>query len=99
MDIYPLIVDHLRHDLTAVEEGLRVLDRWDARGFGPAPRRDQWRRLLLAAKANPQGRKALIGLLSDNSEYARGLKDYAPFAGVLSREQRRKAFLRCTYDH
>ncbi|MFC1452912.1 hypothetical protein ACFLSJ_06160 [Verrucomicrobiota bacterium] len=99
MDIYPFVADRIRRDPAAIDEALRVLDRWDARDVGPKPRRDEWRRLLLSAKMGPRGHEALMALLLDTSEAARRLKDFAPFAGVLSREERRQAFLSCSYDH
>lgn len=99
MDIYPLVADRLRRDASALDEAISVLDRWDSRGVGPAQRRNEWRGLLLSAKASSQGRDALLALLLDTGEEARRLKDFAPFAGVLSREERRKAFVRCSYDH
>ncbi len=99
MDIYPLIADRLRWDASVLDEAISVLDRWDAREVGPARRRREWRSLLLAAKAGPEGLAALLRLLLDTSDDARRLKDFAPFAGILTREERRKAFLQCTYDH
>lgn len=99
MDFYSLIADRVARDASAVDEALRVLDHWDANGVGPPSRRGEWRRLLLSAKTGPAGREALIDLLRDSSEGARRLRGFAPFAGVLSREERRRAFLRCSYDH
>ncbi|MBL7077737.1 MAG: hypothetical protein ISS31_09720 [Kiritimatiellae bacterium] len=99
MDIYPLIADRLKRDSTVLDEAISVLDRWDAREAGPIGRRQEWRRILLSAKESTQGREALLSLLLDRGEKARRLKDFAPFAGILSREERRKAFLQCTYDH
>jgi len=99
MDIFPLIADRIRSDPSVLDEAIDVLDRWDARQVGPASRRREWRNLLVAAKAGGQGMKELLGILDDTGEEARRLKDFAPFAGILSREERRKAFLQCAYDH
>ena len=99
MNIYPMIVERLRQDPAVIDDALCVLDRWDARGIGPERRRAEWRTLLMAARASDRGRKALIDILIDTSENARRLKDFAPFAGILPREDRRRAFLKCTYDH
>ena len=99
MDIYPLIADRLRRDASVLDEAIRVLDRWDVRGIGPARRRKEWRELLFSAKAGSRGRAALLRLLLDTGEEARRLKDFGPFAGILPRQERRKAFLQCTYDH
>ena len=99
MDIYPLIADRLRWDSSALDEAISVLDHWEARGVGTARRRSEWLGLLVAAKSSPQGLEELLRLLLDTSDEARRLKDFAPFAGVLPRDERRKAFLQCTYDH
>ena len=99
MDIFPLIVERIRRDSAVLDDAMAVLERWDARKVGTAHRRQEWRRLLLAARESSQGCEALISLLLDPSEKARRLKDFAHFAGVLSREERRKAFSECTYDH
>ncbi|NQT92201.1 MAG: hypothetical protein HQ559_05520 [Lentisphaerae bacterium] len=99
MDIYPIVVERLKRDETVLDEAISVLDAWDSRGVGPERRRREWRSLLLSAKASPRGREALLTLLLDPGEKARRLKDFAPFAGILSREERREAFLQCTYDH
>jgi len=99
MDIYPLIAERLKHDDAVLDDAMGVLDRWDVRHVGPAQRRQEWRHLLLAAKATPEGREALLNLLHDPGDAARRIKDFAPFAGILSREERRKVFLQCTYDH
>ncbi len=99
MDIYPLVADRLTRDAGLLDEALLVLDHWDSREIGPERRRREWRQILVAAKAGGKGYQALIDLLRNTNESARRLKDFAPFAGILSREERRKAFLQCTYDH
>lgn len=99
MDIYPIVAERLQRDETVLDEAISVLDGWDSRGVGPERRRREWRGLLLSAKASPRGREALLQLLLDPGDEARRLKDFAPFAGILSREERREAFLECTYDH
>ena len=99
MDIYPLVAERLRRDRSVLDEAMRVLDHWDAERIGPDRRRQQWRGLLSDAKATTAGYQALIAVLEDSGEASRRLKDFAPFAGILSREQRRRAFLPCRYDH
>ena len=99
MDIFPALVERIRNDPSALAEALAVLDHWDNRGIGPPARRAEWRKLLRAAMDGAGEREVLIRLLLNGSESARRLKDFAPFAGVLSREQRRSAFTQCAYDH
>jgi len=76
-----------------------VLEHWAAQGIGPSARLAQWRTVLTKAKAGPEGLRALTQILLDEGEEARRFRDFAPFAGILSREERRKAFLTCRYDH
>jgi hypothetical protein len=38
-------------------------------------------------------------MLGDDSEAARRRKDFAPFAGILTREERREVILSCSFDH
>lgn len=99
MEIYPLIARRLADDKSILDKALGVLDGWDAGGVGPVSRRRQWRALLISAKTGAEGLRALTELLLDPSEDARRARDFAPFAGVLSREERRTVFLSCTFDH
>lgn len=99
MNIYPIVAKRLLQDPTILDKALGVLDRWDAKGVGYARRRAEWRRLIQNAQETPRGFDHLIDLLLDTGEQACRLKDFAPFAGVLSRDERREAVLSCTYDH
>jgi len=99
MNIYPLLVDRIEADPSIVDRALELLDRWTEREVGPVHRRREWRTILSKAKESSAGMDALLAILRDDSEASRRLKDFAPFAGILSREERRKAFLQCSYDH
>jgi len=59
----------------------------------------RWRRLLENGRQSPEGMAELRRVLLDESEETRRLKDFAPLAGLLSREERRTVFLSCAYDH
>ncbi|MBT7067626.1 MAG: hypothetical protein HN919_15100 [Verrucomicrobia bacterium] len=99
MNIYPLLAECFREDASLLDEALAVLDRWDEQGVGPIRRRTQWRQVLVAAKGGRDGMDRLLELLLDDGDAARRLKDFGPFAGILSREERRKVFLGHPYDH
>jgi hypothetical protein len=74
------------------------IDRWLANGHTAPKRLENWRQLLLRAQASPEGFQELLTLLSDPSESARRLKDFAPFAGVLSWQERQAAIPECAYN-
>ena len=74
------------------------IDRWLANGHTAPHRLEQWRQILLSAQELPEGFRALVALLRDPSEPAQRLRDFAPFAGVLTREERRQAAPECAYS-
>ena len=99
MNLYPLIADKVEHNSAAVNVALATLSKWEALGEAPPERLAMWRRILCDAKKGKVGMKRLLVVLRDESESNRRLLDFGPFAGVLTREERRKVFLKCAYDH
>ena len=99
MNLYPLIADKVEKDPAIVDMALTTLAHWKAIDAAPPARLTAWTRILDAAKRGNEGRKRLLSILRSDTERNRRLLDCAPFAGVLTREERRKVFLKCTYDH
>jgi hypothetical protein len=99
MNLKLLIADKIEEDPAVVETALVTLKKWEALGEVPAPRLRQWRRVLLKASKGRSGIEALTRILRDDSEKSRRMCEFAPFAGILTREERRKVFLKCVYDH
>jgi hypothetical protein len=99
VDYCTLVAERIEQDSGIVRNASRVLDHWASQGFLPPDRCTQWRRILRAAEESGAGRDALLKLLRDDSEDACRMKDFAPFAGALPRDERRRAFLSCSYDH
>lgn len=99
MNLYPLIANKVQKDPSVVNTALSTLEKWEALGSVPDVRLAAWRQILCAAKQGKDGQKRLLAVLRDDSEHNRRLLDFAPFAGVLTREERRKVFLKCAYDH
>lgn len=99
MTLFPLIAEKLKRDPAIVNTALETLAHWERINAAPAARLPAWRRLLRHAKQGKAGRQRLAAVLRDRSGRNRRLLDFAPFAGVLTREERRKVFLKCTYDH
>jgi hypothetical protein len=76
---------------------LENIDRWLANGHTAPHRLEQWRQILLRARQSPEGFQELVALLRDPSEAPQRLRDFAPSAGVLTREERRQAAPECAY--
>ena len=99
MNLFPLIAEVIERDPTVLDRAMETLERWERAGMAPASRLAQWRGLLGEARRSAGGMAALLALLRDDGPEALRLKDFAPFAGILTREQRRTVFLSCSYDH
>jgi hypothetical protein len=99
MNLFPLIAEVVERDPKVLDLAMKTLERWEMAGMAPASYLAQWRGLLGEARSSPAGMIALLEVLRDDGPDARRLKDFAPFAGVLTREQRRTAFMSCSYDH
>jgi len=94
--LHDLVVDKLEQaDPAAGAALLRIplenIDRWLANGRTAPHRLEQWRQILLRAQQSPEGFLDLLRVLRDDSEPAQRLRDFAPFAGVVTREDRHQA--------
>lgn len=74
------------------------IDRWLGKGHTAPHRLEQWRQIILRAQAQPEGFQELLRVLRDSSEASQRLKDFAPFAGVLTWKERRHATPECAYS-
>jgi hypothetical protein len=100
--LHELVADKLeRADAATRMELLQVplqnIDRWLANGHTAPRRLEHWRQVLIEAMGSEQGFEELLNLLRDRAEAAQRLRDFAPFAGVLSRDERRHAAAECAY--
>lgn len=101
--LHELVADKLEQaDPTTRAQLLRIpldnIDRWLANGHTSPYRLEQWRRMLQLAAESPPGFADLLCVLRDLSETAQRAKDFAPFAGVLSRQERHQAVPECAYN-
>jgi hypothetical protein len=97
---HELVADKLEGaDASTRDALLRIpldnIERWLARGYSAPHRLEQWRTSLLRARESLDGFHELLRLLRDEGEAARRLRDFGPFAGVLTREERRQAKSEC----
>ena len=100
--LHQLVADKLeRADPATRARLLRIplenIDRWLANGHTAPHRLEQWRGIILRAQQSGEGFEELLGFLRDPGEGAQRLRDFAPFAGVLTREERRQAIPQCAY--
>ncbi len=100
--LHDLVADKLEQAApTARAALLRIpldnIDRWLANGHTAPHRLEQWRQIILRSLATPDGFQELLNLLRDPCERSQRLRDFAPFAGVLSSGERRQAAPECAY--
>ena len=100
--LHELVADKLeRADGATREALLRIpldnIERWLVNGHTAPHRLEQWRQIVRRALSSSEGFQALLALLRDDSESTQRLKDFAPFAGVLTREERHQAVPECAY--
>lgn len=100
--LHALVADKLERAEPAGREALlRIplenIERWLANGHTAPHRLEQWREILERARQSPEGFTALVSWLREPGEVARRLRDFAPFAGVLTRTERQAAEPECAY--
>lgn len=87
-----------RHpELLAVARGNCA--RWLGEGRSAPQRLRAWDELLAAAEQNETGRRRLWEVLAGANEADERLREFHPFAGILTREERRQARELCGYRH
>ena len=73
--------------------------RWLGNGHSAPHRLEQWRQIILHAQESPQGFQELIELMRNSSEATERLLEFAPFAGVLTAQERLAVIRQCAYSH
>jgi hypothetical protein len=101
--LHELVADKLeRADAAGRAVLLRIpldnIERWLANDHTAPHRLRQWRDLIQPALESPEAFRELLRLLRDQDEAAQRLRDFAPFAGILTREERRLASPECAYN-
>lgn len=86
-DRFRLIADKIQANPALLEIPLENIERWLSQGHSAVKRLEEWRSLLLEAKASDAGMKALLALLRDQSWEAVFFKEFAPTPGILNREE------------
>ena len=95
--LHDLVADKLESNPALLRIPLENIDRWLANGHTARHRLEQWRQIIERAQQSQQGFDDLLALLRDRSEATERLREFAPFAGVLSAVERRQAVSLCAY--
>ena|SRR5438105_978405 len=96
--LHDLVADKLEREPALLRISLENIERWLANGHTAPHRLEQWRQIILQAQESPKGFQELLALLRDRSETSERLRDFAPFAGVLTAAERRQAAPLCGYS-
>lgn len=97
--LHDLVADKIERDPALLRIPLENIDRWIAGGHTAPHRLEQWRRIVLRAQQSPADFRELLALLRDRSEATERLRDFAPFAGVLTAAERLTIIRQCVYSH
>ena len=73
--------------------------RWLREGHSAPERLRQWDELLAAAQTGAAGMTRLRDVLTGTDDFSARLRDFHPLAGILTREERRRARELCGYRH
>lgn len=97
--LHDLVAEKLAREPWLLRVPLENIDRWLANGDNVPSRLEQWRQIILRAQASPEGFQELLALLQDRSEASERLREFAPFAGVLTAAERLPVIRQCVYSH
>ena len=99
VSLYVLIRQKLERQPELLSVARENCARWLQQGHSAPGRLQQWDRILEAAQQSENGRKHLFDILGAKSAEDERLRDFHPFAGILTREERRQATELCGYRH
>ena len=97
--LHELTADKIEGDASLLRIPLENIDRWIANGHTAPHRLEQWRGIIVRAQQSEEGFKELLRLLRDRSQETERLRDFAPFAGVLTAAERLPVIRQCVYSH
>ena len=97
--LHDLVADKLERTPTLLRIPLENIDRWLTNGHTAPSRLKEWRKILIQAQSSTEGFQKLLTLLRDRSEETERLREFAPFAGVLTAAERLPLIRECVYSH
>lgn len=89
----------VEQDPACLDAVMQTLGRWLAEGHSAPHRLTQWQRLVRAARQGHEGMQALLHVMTSDDPVNVRMRDFSPFAGILTREERRKTRDLCGYRH
>ena len=97
--LHEMVADKLERDPALLRIPLENIGRWLANGHTAPHRLEQWRAIILRAQATSEGFAELLKLLREQMPATERLREFAPFAGVLTALERRTIIRQCVYSH
>ena len=97
--LHELAADKLERDSSLLRIPLENINRWLSNGHAAPHRLEQWRQIILRAQESKAGFQELLTLLRENNPATKRLREFAPFAGVLTARERRIVIRQCVYSH
>ena len=97
--LHELVADKVERDPSLLRIPLENIDRWLANGHTAPHRLEQWRQIILRAQESEVGFAELLALLRDSDPATERLREFAPFAGVLTARERLTVIRQCVYSH
>lgn len=96
---WDLIAQKISASPSSIEIAWQNIIRWLAQGQSAPHRLVEWDKLLADAQRDEKGKQTLMQVLRSDDEDSQRLRDFHPFAGILTREERRRAKELCGYRH
>ena len=97
--LHELVADKVERDPSLLRIPLENIDRWLANGHTAPHRLEQWRQIILRAQEAEIGFQELLMLLRGSEPATERLREFAPFAGVLTARERLTFIRQCVYSH
>ena len=96
---YDVIADKIEAQPELLAIPLANIERWLAQDHSAPHRLQQWRGLILEAKASAGGMTKLLAILRDKGEEATHLRSFDVFPGILNLDERRRVIAQCAFSH
>ena len=96
---WQLVADKLQRAPELLQVARDNIVRWRAQGQTAPHRLEQWEQLLINAQIGEHGLRRLMNVLLGTEGENERLREFNPFPGILTREERRQARELCGYRH
>ena len=97
--LYELFAEKLAAHPELLAVARENCQRWLREGHSAPARLHEWDALIAEAQAGPAGMARLQQVLAGTDESGGRLREFHPLAGILTREERRRAKELCGYRH